>query len=125
MTAHMCEVLLRVIDKSDPDPKIDSKCLKAGDVVVIREDDWNWSEMEKTAPFWRIVRIVGMSVEEATLEFLAPENGSDANNPYLRRRKSFIDIDSLSQSNKNAIAAERNNNVLQIPAGLIRSAKAV
>jgi len=89
----MAEFLVRVADKVNPDsPYLDAKCLKRGDVVVVCPDGWPWSQLERTLPFWRIVRVPGMSLSEAEA-FLAPEPGDPLVNKMLQRRQFKLDVD--------------------------------
>ncbi len=91
----MAELLVRVKDKVNPDsPQLDAKCLKAGDVVVACPDGWEWSELEKSNPDWLIVKVPGMSMEEAKT-FTAPEVGDRLVNPMLRQRAFKIDLEQV------------------------------
>lgn len=83
----MCELLLRVTDKVNPDFYMNTKCTKRGDVVVVQPDGWVWGERELTLPFWRILKAPGASMS-AGETFLAPELDTDPQNPSrtLQRR---------------------------------------
>lgn len=89
----MAEFLVRVVDKVNSDIYLDSKCLKAGDVVVVCPDGWAWGKEELTNPDWRIVAIPAVSVTQAQA-FLAPELDTDPTRPsrLLRRRAFRIDL---------------------------------
>lgn len=89
----MAEFLVRVVDKVNSDIYLDSKCLKAGDVVVVCPDGWLWSSEELTNPDWRIVAIPSVTVIQAQA-FLAPELDTDPTRPsrLLRRRAFRIDL---------------------------------
>ena len=90
----MAELLVRVVDKVNPDFYMDCQCTKRGDVIVVQEDGWKWGREEKSLPFYRIIRIPGMSVSEAS-QFLAPELPIDPLNPSktLKRRAFKFDLD--------------------------------
>lgn len=90
----MAELLIRVVDKIGDDVYLDSKCLKRGDVVVAREDGWQWSDEERSAPFWRIVVIKGMSLTEAEV-FTSPELPDDplVVSKTLRKRAFKFNLD--------------------------------
>ena len=89
----MAEFLIRVHDKVNPDSIYrDVRCLKRGDVVSVCPDGWVWSTRELTFPFWRIVKVVGMALDEAEA-FLAPELGDLRLNKMLRRRAFKVDVD--------------------------------
>lgn len=92
----MCEMLVRLVDKINrEDPHLDAKCLKRGDVVVICEDGWPWSNRELKNPAWRVLYFPYLSVEKAQA-FLGPEIDEGPKNPskVLRRRAFKIDLDS-------------------------------
>jgi hypothetical protein len=59
----MCELLVRTVDKVTADKFMDNLLTKAGDVIVVRPDGWAWSEIERTAPFWTIIKVPGASAE--------------------------------------------------------------
>ncbi len=89
----MCEVLFRVVDKTNPDPLIDCKMSKRGDIVVIVPDGWGWTPAELTNPDWRIVKFP--NVAQATAEaFAMPEQDADPAHPsrMLRRRAFMFDM---------------------------------
>lgn len=90
----MCEVLLRVADKTNADPYKDAKCLKRGDVVVVCADGWAWGVDELALPFWRVLKLPNVTVVQAET-FLGPEFDSDPANPsrVLRRRAVLLDMD--------------------------------
>ncbi len=83
----MCEILLRVVDKINSDFYLNCMCSKAGDVIDVHEDGWNWGKEEKSAPFWRIIALPGIPASKA-LSLLAHELPTDPLNPSktLQRR---------------------------------------
>lgn len=91
----MAEILIRVRDKVNTDPYLDSHCLKRGDVVSVVPDGWAWGPEELTAPYWRIVKLPRVSVN-AVESLLAPEVDIDPQNPspVLRKRAFKWNLDS-------------------------------
>lgn len=91
----MSEWLVRTVDKvNEEDPHLDAQCFKRGDVIVICEDGWPWSEAERANPEWTILKFPGVSVE-AVDSFLGPEINSDPKDkkPLLRRRAFMVNLD--------------------------------
>lgn len=61
------ELLIRVHDKLDvAHPKADRVCGR-GDVVVACRDGHPWTENERTAPFWRIIKVPDLAEIEAQM----------------------------------------------------------
>lgn len=91
----MAEILIRVRDKVNTDPYLDSRCLKRGDVVCVVADGWAWGPEELTAPYWRIVKLPRVSVN-AVESLLAREVDIDPQNPspVLRKRAFKWNLDS-------------------------------
>lgn len=83
----MSELLVRVVDKINEDPLLNSKCTKRGDVIVVCPDGWEWSVEERSNPNWRIIKMPDMNMDEAS-RLLAPELDTDPNQPsrVLQRR---------------------------------------
>lgn len=95
----MCEILVRVIDKTNPgDPYLDAKCTKRGDVISVQRDGWPWGVQEQLNPDWRIVKIPGVSVDDVA-SLLAPEPETDPQNPsrMLQSRLFRLDLDGHSE----------------------------
>lgn len=89
----MAELLLRVVDKVNPDFYQNCKCTKRGDVIVIRPNGWTWGTQELTDPNYRIVKLPNIS--EAFLSpFLAQEPETDPQHPSrtLQRRWYRFDL---------------------------------
>ena len=95
----MCEILIRVRAKENPDPYLDAKALKRGDVVAVVNNGWVWSTEELTNPDWRIVKLPSVSVS-AGETLLAKEYDIDPQFPskVLRRRAFYWNIDDSSWS---------------------------
>lgn len=56
----MAELLLRIVDKIGSTPAKDILSSKAGDVVVVCPDGWEWSQMELSSPAWKIIKMPGV-----------------------------------------------------------------
>lgn len=93
----MCELLIRIRDKVQPDPYLACKLFGRGDVVVACADDWGWTEAEKVNPDWRILKLPNVPLELAQ-DFISPEADADPANPsrMLRRRAALLDVDLAS-----------------------------
>lgn len=63
----MCEMLVRVVDRTNSDFYKDCKCTKTGDVIVVVEDSWLWTKEERTSEEWRIIACADMKMSEAEL----------------------------------------------------------
>lgn len=93
----MAELLLRVVDKSNPDdPYKDVKLTKRGDVIVVMPDGWAWGAEELSNPQWRILKWPALSMSAASA-FLSPEIDTApqpvGDNPMLQRRGFSFDLD--------------------------------
>jgi hypothetical protein len=92
----MAEMLVRVVDKvNTDDPVLDSKCLKRGMVVAICPDGWPWSDAERGAPYWRIVKVPGAAVGDLSA-YLVAELGDPTQNRFLQLRGFKLDLDALA-----------------------------
>lgn len=91
----MCELLVRVVDKTNPDdPYLDAQLTKRGDVICIQPDGWPWGREELANPDWRIIKLPGIAAESLAA-FTAPEVDNDPANPsrVLQRRAFRLDLD--------------------------------
>lgn len=93
----MCELLVRVVDKVNPnDPLADLQCHKAGDVIVAVDDGHQWGRAEVANPEWRIVRVPGASIADVS-GLLAEEPQVQGLPEAVRARRGFrLDLDALS-----------------------------
>lgn len=90
----MAELLVRIRDKEPhPDPYIDVKRSKRGDVIAVAPDGWRWGRDELRNPDWRIFKIPGLPMDIAQ-SFLTPERGDPLVEKMLRRREASFDLDS-------------------------------
>lgn len=84
------EILIHVLDSHDA---IDA--IKKGEVCCDRPDGWAWSELEKTEPFWRIIRTpllqahCNMLLKQHTMSDIRVKNTIYPRMAYL------IDVDKL------------------------------
>lgn len=89
----MAEILVRIRDKeTHPDPYVDVKRSKRGDVIAVCPDGWKWTHIELTNPDWRIIKVIGLDAAVAR-QLLAPESGDERVDKMLRRRKYKLDVD--------------------------------
>lgn len=95
----MAELLIRVVDKTHADPMKDVKLTKRGDVICVQEDNWPWSEAEKTNPDWRIFKWPSSTVSALNV-FLTPELSTEPktsedmpDDPMLQIRGFSLDVD--------------------------------
>lgn len=90
----MAEMLVRIVDKINPDPKLDLLCRKRGDVVCIMPDGHGWSEAEITNPEWTIVKFPGVSRDKLD-HFIHVDRNQDGK--LIRRCANSFDIDTHEQ----------------------------
>lgn len=91
----MCELLVRIKDKTSDDPRKDAQLTKRGDVICVQPDGWPWGKEEVSAAFWRIVKIPGVSVGD--FAHLLSEQLPQSQKPdeMLRRRAFRLDLDAI------------------------------
>lgn len=97
------ELLLRVVDKINPDCHyMDAACHKAGDVIVIVPANWQWGKAEISNQEWVILYVDGP--QEQLQQLLSPEVDTDPQNPslVLQRRGFRIDFAKLPKRYRNA-----------------------
>tara|TARA_R110000868_G_scaffold44119_3_gene147716 strand:- start:354 stop:764 length:411 start_codon:yes stop_codon:yes gene_type:complete len=89
----MCELLIRVEDKTNSDPVLDRQSSKAGDIITVQEDGWAWGTKELDATHWMIVKLPGVAVS-AYADMLQSETveGQDGKQTLIRRRRKGIDV---------------------------------
>ena len=107
----MAELLVRVVDKVNADPYLNAKCTKRGDVIVVQPDGWPWGKDEQKNPAWRIVKVPGLSVIDASA-FLGPELDTDPEQPsaVLQPRAFKLDLDHLPASIAAVLADAKRRN---------------
>lgn len=77
----MARLLIKNGDNTSPNPDLDARCWKDGDVVVVMPDGHEWGELEGP-PKFRRVDLPGVEVSEAE-RFCRPEK--DENGELLAR----------------------------------------
>ena len=95
------EALIRVVDKGEAED-----CSKAGDVISICPDGWQWSPAELSNPDWRIVRV-------NILQTQADAFLSRANNPLVKRRREWT-IDFSKLPNPSLFAGDRTQAIITL-----------
>jgi len=78
----MAEILVRVVNKIQPDPIKAERLLRAGDVVSVCPDGWSWTTIERTNPEWRII---SANILPTAVEALLAK----AQNPLVPRRREW------------------------------------
>jgi hypothetical protein len=97
----MAELLVRTRDKPlSGDPYVDRHRAMRGCVIAIMPDGHKWSERERTASHWRIVRLPGVSPHLLS-QLTAPDLGygdeeAEKLNRVARRWASRIDLPALA-----------------------------
>jgi hypothetical protein len=136
----MCEILIRLVDKTHPDPEEDRLCIKRSMVIYIGEDGHPWTyresmqawiasgrDVEKWPHETAIIKVPGWPVADAEalveaqyvddagtpLYFVDP--GDSVEHPDMpvkyRKREWYGDLDALPQPMKNDI---RKNGELEV-----------
>lgn len=85
----MAELLVKSIDATHPDPAVDRVgCYKIGDIVAVQPDGHPWGGCE-CLPTFLVVRIPGLSLEDA-LRYTEPRVLSvTADGPEIIERRRF------------------------------------
>ena len=114
----MAEFLIRIRDKEGHNPGL----LGEREVVVVCEDGWPWSVLERTSPDWRIVKVPGMSLDEGD-QFIVPEPVDETR--FVRRRRAFkIDVQLLPPSVRAYMANDqRSQPFVEVPKGVFIASK--
>lgn len=113
------EILVRIIDKDQPDPDLAKMASKRGDVIAICPDGWPWSEAERTNPEWRIVR---SPILQTHSEVLLAGPNTNAVIPEKVRRTWKFHLDNLPQSFANRFVGTRRDTVINISRGIAEAA---
>ena len=91
----MCELLVRVKDKTSNDPRKDVRLTKRGDVIAVQPDGWPWGKEEVAATFWRIVKIPGAAVGDYAHLLVEQLPQSRELDEMLFRRAFHLDLDAI------------------------------
>lgn len=94
----MCEILLRLTDKVNSNPILDSRLTKRGDVIAVQEDGWPWGDGEISSGEYVVIKLPNVTVSQAS-PFVSPELEVDPKNPspVLQRRGFKLNIASIPQ----------------------------
>ena len=98
----MAELLIRTVDKpSSGSVYVDRHRLGRGDVVAIMPDGHPWSEAERHAPFWRILKLPRVNPAQLT-QLINGDVGygneeAEKLNRVLQRRAFKIDFSALTE----------------------------
>lgn len=116
----MAEILLRVVDKTNPDKGLDALCTKRGDVISVYPDGVNWGRKQVNNPSYRIIKMPGVPVE-ALLDLVEPEYAVDGNGDRIlvRKRAKQLAIDKLEVALLTKLSEEKvgeQKSVLQLNA---------
>ena len=68
----MCEILVKLVSGSNPDPSIDAGMFKANDVVSVEEDDHDWGKGILYSSDFNILKYPG--VPAADKEYLVQQH---------------------------------------------------
>lgn len=103
----MAELLIQVVDHSNPDnPYLDARLTKRGDVIYVAPDGWPWGDEETSQELFRIVKVPDAAVSD--LEGLTMKEPGDL---YRRRtlqpRLFKLDLDALPQAVKTKLGKAR------------------
>lgn len=99
----MAELLIRTVDKSCPeDARNDALLSKRGDVITIQPDGWTWSEAERNAPHWVIVKVPGVSVDDLTA-YVTPDPGDEIGGKLPQRRAFHFDLGAWEKGGRKAL----------------------
>jgi len=90
----MAELLVRIVDKiNSSDSYLNTQCLKRGDVVVVQENDWDWSLAELAGNPWTVIKFPDGSVSAAN-SYLVPVYATGPDDPtIILPRAYYFDLD--------------------------------
>lgn len=88
----MAELLIRVRDKDGHNAML----LGEHEVVVVCDDGWPWSELERTSPDHRIIRVP--DAKKDAIRFVAEEASMNPDYHVVRRRHFKLDPSKFSRS---------------------------
>lgn len=93
----MCVIVFFVKDRTNPNPFIDAKCYKRGDVIEVLPDGWQFSPAELSNPEWRILSLPNVTVAQAS-HLMSGEVDADPLKPsrMLQRRGVKFDLDDVA-----------------------------
>lgn len=96
----MCELLVRTKNKGTK---------MRGNVVVVMPDGHDWTPRERSNPDWRIIKVLGLSVEDAeslcAREYVEADVGIGREASLKNLRKFFLNLDHPSM-NRDTVSVE-------------------
>lgn len=92
----MCELLVRLVDKAQPDARLAAQCSKMGDVVVVVEDGHQWGR-EEGPPTYRVVRVPGVPASNLA-SLLATQPATPEQETMLQRRAFGLRLEGLADT---------------------------
>lgn len=97
----MCEILVRIKDRPGFDPTANALAARAGDVIAVCPDGWNWTQTELTSSEWLIVRIPGLAVDAVTPLVLSAfsVNPDGSRGPMMWKRARNFDTSDVNWRN--------------------------
>ncbi len=114
------EMLVRTVDKNQPDPELSLMSSKRGDVIAICPDGWTWSIPERTNPEWCIIRSSILPSHASVL--MATPNFIDPGHKKVRRLYK-LDLDRLNMGMwKDLKKGVQVDTAIDIPAHIIQLA---
>lgn len=91
----MCEILVRIEDKTHENPDINVTLSKKGDVIVVVEDEHLWGELEKSQPFWQIIKLPNISVDQINSSLMMRQHPIGHDKVPLCNREFYLDFDNV------------------------------
>ena len=61
----MAELLISAVDKTHPDPKVNVRLFKKGDVVAAMPDGHKWGREERNPEKFMIIKVPALDIQEA------------------------------------------------------------
>lgn len=87
------ELLIRVINRPDPDRKLHCRRFHRGDVIAAKPSDHPWTLRERKNRHWRILNVPSLTQIEAD-SLLSPELDPMAIKRFTWKRRRKLDLDS-------------------------------
>jgi len=89
----MCEILLRVVDKVNLEDAVRNRqASKAGDVIAVQLDGWNWGTDELANPEWRIVKLPGLAESDFNDMLVSDTLEAQGKSTIMRKRRKAVDL---------------------------------
>jgi hypothetical protein len=107
----MPEMLVRVVDRGGVDAKKGYGDSKAGDVIAVCPDGWEWTKLERENPDWRIVRVPLLKIECDAL--LAKGDGDPMFEP-CHKRKYKVEFAKLGKVEADVFTKARTEEVTEL-----------